>query len=52
MEELRRFGIEAGVAWHADLDGNALVLIEPDAENLARLGRWLQTRPPRLILEH
>jgi hypothetical protein len=45
MEELRRFGIDARVAWQADLDGDALVLVEPDAENLARLDRvWDQAK--------
>jgi hypothetical protein len=52
MEKLRRSGTDARVARRADLDGNTLVLVEPDAENLTRLSGWLQTRPPRLILEH
>ena len=51
MEELRRFGIDARVAWYADLDGDALVLVEPDREKPDTPGR-LQTRPPRLIPEH
>ena len=45
MGELRRFGIDASLTWHADLDAEALVLAETDPENLARLGGWFGTRP-------
>jgi hypothetical protein len=31
MAELRRYGVSASAAWHADMDGDALVLVEPDA---------------------
>jgi hypothetical protein len=45
MEELRRFGIDARVAWHADLDFDALIYIPTDSENLERLARWLGSQP-------
>jgi hypothetical protein len=36
---------DARVAWHADLDGDALLLAETDPENLARLDRvWDQAK--------
>ena len=44
MTELRRFGVEARVLWHGDMDVDALVYVVPDAENLGRLERWL-TQP-------
>jgi hypothetical protein len=39
-EELRRLGIAARLAWHADSDSDALVLIESDPANLRRLESW------------
>lgn len=44
IEELRRFGIDASLTWHADIDADALALVETDPENLARLDRWVGTR--------
>jgi hypothetical protein len=48
MPELRRFGIDAAVAWHADMDADALVLIETDAAK--RLGRLLAAWPKVLLV--
>jgi hypothetical protein len=49
--ELRQFGIDAELAWAADLDSDALVLVQPDRENLGRLERFLGAWPKRLVPE-
>jgi hypothetical protein len=43
LAEFRRLGFDARLAWHGDDEHHALVLIEPDPENLRRLswaGLW------------
>jgi hypothetical protein len=40
MAEMRRLGVDARLAWHADDDGPALVLV--DAAELDRLQWWLE----------
>jgi hypothetical protein len=45
MAELRRQGVDARLAWHADDESAALLLIDPRLENLARLDTWLHVAP-------
>jgi hypothetical protein len=40
MAALRRHGIDARLAWNGDADSPALVLVEPDRENIRRLETW------------
>jgi hypothetical protein len=40
LAEFRRLGIDARLAWHGDHDSDALVLVEPDPEDLRRLRMW------------
>jgi hypothetical protein len=49
LADLRRFGIDAELAWSADFDGDGLVLVRPEPENLIRLERWLGTAHARRI---
>jgi hypothetical protein len=44
-------GIDAWVAWHADLDADALIYVPTDAENLAWLRRWRGSRSKVLVPE-
>lgn len=46
-----RAGVEAEIGWNADLDGDAVIYVAADRENLRRLARWLGTRPKALVPE-
>ena len=42
LRDLRRLGIDARLAWRADEDHPAMVLVGADAANLSRLEGWLR----------
>jgi hypothetical protein len=44
--KLNQAGIDASLAWGADWDSDALVMVQADAENLGRLERFLARPMP------
>jgi hypothetical protein len=51
MAALQRLGIAARIAWHGNHDRDALVLVEPTPENVARLEDGWRTPPPHCRCE-